>query len=136
MSSMVSKWPVLVSLAVTAADADDDSGRLTSAAGERLFAAARDEYLAGCATLAGRTLEAKNVTIVAGDAPVEAGEVTVSVSVIELFPDRLTMALRVRSTGADGIVGEGTCDVLLGGPLTDEIRDELIAHAHGARHYH
>ena len=138
--SMISKWPVLLELPVGADDADGDS-RLTRAAGERLFAAARDAYLATCRTYAGDNVEVRDLTIVPGHTPAPVppgpGVVTVSVNVIEIFPDRFTMSMRVRAEGADGVVADGTCDVVPAGTLvTDEIRDELIAHAHGAQHYH
>ena len=137
--SMISKWPVRLELPVGADDADGD-GRLTRAAGERLFTAARDAYLATCRTFDGGAVEVKDLTIVPGGTPApvpEPGVVSVSVNVIEIFPDRFTMSMRVRAEGADGVVADGTCDVLpAGGLVTDEIRDELIAHAHGAQHYH
>jgi hypothetical protein len=135
MSSMVSRWPVLVSLPVTAADVDDD-GVLTTAAAERLFERAREVYLAQCRTLAGRRIEVLGVAVTPGGASVEPGEVTVSVSVVEVFADRFSMNVRIRPAAGEGIAADGWCDVFPGGEVTTAIRDELIAFAHEARHYH
>ena len=135
MSSMVSKWPVLVPLPITAADVDD-AGALTVEAAERLFARARDLYLAGCRTLEDREVEVLEVVVLPGDTLAAPGEVTVSVSVVEVFPDRFTMHVRIRPVGGDGVAAEGGCSILAGGGTTDEIRDELIARAHAAEHYH
>ena len=138
MSSMVSRWPVLVSLPVSSADRDDaEGGRLSTGAAERLFARAREVYLARCRTLEGRAVEVLDVRITRGDASL-AGveEATVSVSVVEVFPDRFTMNVRIRPAGGEGIAADGRCDVFPGGPVTDEVRDELIAFAHEASHYH
>ena len=133
---MVSRWPVLVSLPVSAADAGGD-GRLLETAAERLFAGGRDEYLARCRTFDGGSAEVRDVRIIPGGASV-AGveEATVSVSVVEVFPDRFTMNARIRPAGGEGVAADAWCDVVPGGPVTDDIRDELIAFAHEARHYH
>ena len=136
MSSFVSKWPVLLELPVTSDDLEDD-GTLNPSGRERLFAAARDEYLAGCSTLAGRDVEVRNVVVPAGAATLAAGAVTtVSVAVVEIFPDRFTMDVRIRP-GADGegIAAHGSCDLVVAGGVGDEVRDELIAQAHAARFY-
>ena len=135
MSSFVSKWPVLVSLPVTADDRDVE-GRLTPAAVERLFAPVREAYLAECRTLDGRDLEVRDVVVSLGSAAVEVGEVSVSAGVVEVFEDRFTMHARVRPAEGDAIAAEVRADVLPQGGVTREIRDELIAHAHGAAHYH
>ena len=135
MSSFVSKWPVLVSLPVTADDRDVE-GRLTAAVAERLFAAAREAYLAECRTLDGRDLEVRDVVVSLGSAAVEVGEVSVSAGAVEVFDDRFTVHARVRPAEGDGIAAEARADVVPGGEVTREIRDELIAHAHGAAHYH
>lgn len=135
MSSIVTRWPVLVSLPVGEVDRDVD-GRLTVACVERLFAQAREQYVGMCRTLDGRESTVLEVEVALGPAPVEVGEASVSVSVVEVFEDRFTMHARVRPAEGDGIAAEARADVVPGGPVTREIRDELIAHAHGATHYH
>ena len=135
MSTIVTRWPVLVSLPV-GADDRDAAGRLTEACVERLFAQARQVYVGTCRTLDGRQLTVPEVVVARGPAPVDVGEASVSVSVVEVFEDRFTMHARVRPAEGDGIAAEARADVVPGGPVTREIRDELIAHAHEARHYH
>jgi hypothetical protein len=135
VSSIVTRWPVLVSLPVAAEDRDAD-GRLTVACVERFFADARRVYVGACRTLDGRELTVSDVAVALGPAAVEVGEASVSVSVVEVFDDRFTMHARVRPAEGDGIAAEARADVLPGGVVTRELRDELIAHAHGARHYH
>jgi hypothetical protein len=135
MSSIVTRWPVLVSLPVGEDDRDAD-GRLTAACVERLFARAREVYVGTCRTLSDRELSVLDVVVAVGSAPVDAGEASVSASVVEVFDDRFTMHARVRPAEGDGIAAEARADVFPGGAVTREIRDELIAHAHEARHYH
>lgn len=135
MSSIVTRWPVLVSLPV-GEDDRDGNGRLTVACVERLFARAREVYVGTCRTLDGREVTVLDVVVAAGPALVEVGEASVSVSVVEVFDDRFTMHARVRPAEGDGIAAEARADVFPGGAVTREIRDELIAHAHSARHYH
>jgi hypothetical protein len=135
MSSFASKWPVLLELPVTADDLDAD-GMLTPPARERLFAAVREAYLAGCSTLAGRALDVRDVVVAPGGAPVEPGDVTVSAAVVEIFPDRFTMHVRIRpGAGGEGIAAHGWGDVVVEGGVTDDVRDELIAQAHSASFY-
>jgi hypothetical protein len=139
MSSIASKWPVLVSLPVTADDRDE-AGALTVAAAERCFASARGVYLEGCRTLADgvdAAAEVRDVVVRPRDELDAAlSEVTVSVSVIEVFADRFTMNVRIRPAEGDAIAAEGSCDVLPPGGVGRELRDELIAKAHAAAHYH
>jgi acyl-CoA thioesterase FadM len=68
--------------------------------------------------------------------------VVVSAGVTEVFPTAFTMAFRVRSYGqvGDNVVN-ATCRVALENPdtgtpceLGDDVRDELIALEHAARH--
>lgn len=92
-SGMVSRWPVLVSLPVADSDRGAD-GRLTEPAVERLFAQARAAF-AKCATVDDSTLELRESTVQPGTASAGDG-VTVSVAVVEVFPDRFTMEARLR----------------------------------------
>lgn len=131
---MVSRWPVVVLLPVTARDCDDD-GRLTDAAVEHLFAVARTEYFVRCTTVAGAELERIASTVQRGDAA--AGDaVTVSVNVVEVFPDRFTMTARFRPADTDGIVATAWCTLTPGREVPTAMRDEFIALAQSATHFH
>ena len=136
MSSIASKWPVLVSVPVTEADRDE-AGLLTEAAAERAFGEARTAYLGGCRTLAGRGIEVEDVVLARRDAlDASISEITVSVSVVEVFPDRFTMHVRIRPSEGDAIAAEGSCSLVPAGGVGNDVRDELIALAHAASHYH
>lgn len=130
---MLSRWPILLEFPVTAADIEID-GRLTEEAAGQFFATGRAALFAEC-----RTFDAGSVDIVEAVAArrlaVAGDQVTLSVSVTELFPDRFVMTGRIRSAGSDAVVADLRCAVSAG-PVTDEVRDELIAIAHGARHWH
>lgn len=133
---MLSKWPVLLYLTVEAGDVDGD-GLLTDAACERLFAAGRGEYFA-----LSTTVDADRVTVIETSRPrrgtaaiAEGDEVSVSVSVTELFPDRFEMAARVRPAEGDAVVADLRC-IASAGEVTTAVRDDLIAIAHAAPHWH
>jgi hypothetical protein len=134
MSGMVSKWPVLVSLPIAPDDLDDE-GALVRDAAERLFARARDVYFARCRTVDVAALEVLEVDVRPGGADVGSGEVTVSVSVVEVFPDRFTMNARIRPAAGEGIAADAWCS-LSAGEVSAAMRDEFIGLAHGAAHYH
>jgi hypothetical protein len=132
-SAMVSKWPVLLYLPVGSEDRDEE-GRLTGEACARMFAAGRAEYFDLC-----RTIDGGAVTVLEAPAPRRTAavddQVSMSVNVVELFPDRFTMTARIRPAEGEGIAADVVCTVSAG-EVTDEVRDELIAMAHGARHWH
>jgi methionine aminopeptidase len=132
-SAMVSKWPVLLFLPVGSEDREAD-GRLTEEACGRLFAAGRAEYFAACATIDGDAVTVVEAPASRRTAPV-GDEVSISVNVAELFPDRFTMTARIRPSEGDGIAADAVCTVSAG-ELTVEVRDELIAMAHAAPHWH
>ena len=133
---MISRWPVLVTLPVEADDCDGE-GRLTDAAVGRLFAQARTSYFALCTTVDESTLEVQQTTVQLGS-PVTTGGVSVSVNVVEVFPETFTMTARFRADGAgdDSIAATGWCSLSPGGPVSTAMRDEFIALAHDARHFH
>ena len=133
-SAMVSRWPVLLALPVEPDDLDA-SGRLTDAAIERLFSEARSAYFDKCTTVDPTRLDARGVTAGRGPAPAGTG-VTISVNVTEVFPDRFTMAAMIRPADDDGIAGTARCSLSPGGDVPKAMRDEFIALAHGARHFH
>jgi acyl-CoA thioesterase FadM len=132
-SGMVSRWPVLVTLPVTASDCDED-GRLTDAAVDRFFAVARAAYIEQCTTVDPSTLEIMATSVQPGSAPAH-DHVTVSVNVTEVFPDRFTMTARLRA-GGDGIAATARCSLSPRGPASTATRDEFVALAHAAAHIH
>jgi acyl-CoA thioesterase FadM len=132
---MLSRWPVLISVPLAAEDCDDQE-RMTDAAIERVFGAARAAYFEQCTTVDRATSEIVGTSIRRGAATVPSRSVTVSASVVEIFPESFTMEARIRTEGSDDVVADARCSVLLGGGVTDSIRDEFIALAHGARHFH
>jgi hypothetical protein len=135
-TAMISRWPVLVSMAVGVADCEA-AGCLTEAAISRLFADARDTYFAGCETIDGSALVVRASSLQPGSAFARQG-VSVSVGVVEVFDDSFTMTARLRPIGAgDGnLAGSGWCKLAPRGPVTAAMRDEFIALAHAARHFH
>jgi acyl-CoA thioesterase FadM len=132
--SIASRWPTLIRVAVGAEDLDADE-RLTEAAIERAFADARAKYFERCRTFDGPAAGMSGLAVARGDAK-PGDHVTVSVAVIEVFPERFTMAGRIRPAEGDEIVADLRCTVAPAGGVSDEIRDELIAHAHEARYAH
>ena len=132
---MVSKWPVLLFLPVHAGDVDRD-GSLTDEACARFFAAGRDAYFA-----LSTTVDADQATVVETSPPRRSGpvdpggQVSISVSVTELFPDRFVMAARVRPEVGDAVAADLRC-VVSAGEVTTAMRDDLIAIAHAASHWH
>lgn len=137
---MLSRWPVLLDLPVGAADVDDD-GLLTDAACERLFAAGREAYFALSSTVDGDEVTVLESSPPRRRAPIgidvdgSSVSVSISVSVTELFPDRFVMEARVRPSEGDAIAADLRC-VVTGGEVTDAVRDDLIAIAHAAAHWH
>lgn len=137
-SEIFTRWPVVVSLAVTPADRDAD-GRLTEPAIERLFGEGRAVYFDECSTIDGSTVEVRKTTMQPGRARVSDVGVTVAVAVVEVLPDTFTMTARMRPDGptdGDGIAATAWCSVSPGGAVSTAMRDELIAMAHAAKHLH
>jgi hypothetical protein len=134
-SEIVSRWPVLLSLPVVAADRDEND-RLTDLAVVRLFAQARSAYFERCTTVDGSSLELRESTVQPGRAALGQDGVTVSVSVVEVFPDSFTMTARLRPRSGDGIVATAWCRLSPGRPVSTDMRDEFIALAHTATYVH
>jgi hypothetical protein len=135
MSTMVSRWPVRIALDVAPGELDDDA-RLTEAAVTRCFETARATYFDNCTTVDRTQLTARETTVTLGAAPVANGRLTISVNVVELFPDAFTMSARLRPTDDDGVCASATCTLVPAGGVTNAMRDEFIAHAHAARFTH
>ena len=134
-TEIVSRWPVLLALTVACSDRDG-SDRLTDAAVERLFAEARAAYFDRCATVDESSLSIEASFIGSQRAPVSDVGVTVSVSVVEVFPEGFTMSARLRPREGDGIAATTSCRLTPGGPVLPAMRDEFIALAHRATHVH
>ena len=143
MSGFASRWVVAHEINVAAADLDAD-GVATDAAVERWIRAACAAYLERCTALrvlqeqggfefsVGHRREHRPHEGARRDRRArERGRAT------EFLPDSFRIAVRVRS--AEGVL-DTTCAVRLEDaagvavPLTDEIRDELIALEHDAQH--
>jgi hypothetical protein len=136
--SVSTRWPLVVPLPVLAGERDDD-GVLTVPGIERLFTEARTAYFEQCSTVDAATVEVQRGTADPGRAAVDDEGVTVAVAVVEVYPDSFTMTARLRPRGpsdGDGIAATAWCELSPGGAVTTAMRDEFIAHAHGARHFH
>jgi hypothetical protein len=132
---LLSRWPVLLVLPVSADDVDDD-GRLTDAACSRLFAAGRAAYLELPRTFAPADVRIVETSPPRKAAPVgHAAEVSIAVSVTELFPDSFVMAARIRPVEGDAVLADLRCTATAG-EVTDRVRDDLIAIAQSASHMH
>lgn len=133
MSSIVSRWPVVVHAALGAGDVDDE-GRLSSGALERVFSEARDAYLALCHTVEPGAVVVRSMEVRPGDTAV-TDAVTVSAGVVELYPDSFVMNGRIRPADGPGVVADVVC-TLSAGEVTTAMRDEFISLAHTAAHVH
>lgn len=132
--SMVSRWPVRITVAVNPTDRDDD-GRLTDAGAERVFAAGRSAYFARCTTVAGDAITVVDSAVRRGDAPIgEAASIAVNVS--EVFPESWRMIARIRPADGGDVAADARCTLSAVGGVTTAMRDEFIALAHGAAHIH
>jgi acyl-CoA thioesterase FadM len=147
MSSIVSRWVVRREHRVEGDDVDADGG-LRDGVIERWIDDARDAYLERCAVVQALIAGSKLVLQARpGQRPPRdffgrPSTVVVSAGVTEVYPSAFVMAFRVRSYGQVGdVVANLTSRVSLVDPATgepfelgDDVRDELIALEHGARH--
>src|SRR4051794_30510854 len=125
---MFSRWPVLLTLSV-AEDEMDATSALSDAAIERLFAVGRASYFEQCHSFDPAATEISGRTVRRGDARISGGTVSISVGVVEVYPESFTMAARIRPAEGDdrdGISADARCQVLVSSGVTDAIRDELI----------
>jgi acyl-CoA thioesterase FadM len=148
MSSVVSKWVVLESHAVAPDDLDAE-GVLRDDAVARWIDDARRAYLDCCAVLraagerAGLAINCEMAELPTGAQFGAPETVNVSAGATEVWPDSFRIAFRIRSFGSMGDMAFNTsCTVSLEDPATgeraeigDDVRDELIALAHNARHF-
>jgi len=146
MSSFVSRWVVCNTYDV-AAEHLDANGVLRPDALARWIADARDAYLGEVGSvraLVDRGLLLRAAVDTAGAPPVvQPSRVVVSAGATEVYPASFTLAFRVRGygSGGDDLVVNLAASVSLEDPATgapvelgNEVRDELIALEHAARH--
>ena len=149
MSTFASKWPVLQEHRVTAGDADGD-GVLRDDRVEQWIAAVVSAYLDEC-RLVQQTADDGALDIVRTNNGVPTGAalgrpdtVVISAGATEIYPTSFTVGLRIRAFGRDS-EGDGLANATVvvqlvdresgePHPLGDDIRDELIALQHAARH--
>jgi acyl-CoA thioesterase FadM len=133
--SIATRWPVLITVDLTASEIDSD-GHASDAAIERVFGEARQVYLRECESLREQTLEVLRTDIRRGDSRVTPRGVTVATGVVEIFPEAFVMNARIRGRDDGELVADATCTLTTGGELPVACRDEFIARAHNARHSH
>ena len=147
MSSIVSRWVVRREHRVDPG-AFDAEGVMRDGVIEQWIDDARDAYLERCAVVRAMIAGSKLVSQTRpGDRPGREffgrpSTIVVSAGVTEVYPAAFVMAFRVRSYGQVGdVVANVTSRISLVDPATgeprelgDDVRDELIALEHGARH--
>jgi hypothetical protein len=148
MSTFSTRWSVLQAHDVAGSDLDPD-GFPTDDALERWIAEARAAYLDQCSRLHvaranhGTELRYRTDGLPRGSELGRPARVVVSASATEVFPTAFVISMRLRATGeeTDELVN-ASCTVELEDPATgavqkidNEIRDELIALEHSARHF-
>jgi acyl-CoA thioesterase FadM len=146
MSGFVSRWVVRQKCALEAGDFDTHGVMLADVV-DGWLEAARAAYLDQCRVLSkmqessGLVLRARIDQPPARERLGRPTAVVVSAGATELFPTSITLAFRLRPTDGPGEVVNATCAVSLEDPATgearelgDDVRDELIALEHAARH--
>jgi acyl-CoA thioesterase FadM len=148
MSMISTRWSVLQEHRVSPDDLGPD-GLVTDDAVAGWIAGARRAYLDRCTRLedvragGGFALRDQTTRLPAGAEVGAPDLVAVSASAIEIFPTSFVVALRLRTAGGDTDVAlDARSTLRLEDPatgatqeITDEIRDELIALEHAARHF-
>jgi acyl-CoA thioesterase FadM len=144
----MSRWPVLLERTVGPEDLDADGG-VREEVVQGWVGAACSAFLDRCVGLAGmrerqclrlhrEITKPPNAELLGRPA-----EVVVSAGATEILPDRFMVAVRIRPSGGDREMPLNVvCSVRLEDPATqevhpvsEELRDELIALAHAARHF-
>ena len=144
----MTKWSVTQHHRIRPDDLRDD-GRVSDAAVQRWIAIARSAYLAQCKVLEtmrvrhGLKLRDRSTVQPGGAALAPASGVVVTASATEVLPSSFVISVRLRPVGgeSDDPVN-ATCVIRLEDPTTGEaheigndVRDELIALEHAARHF-
>jgi hypothetical protein len=151
--NMVTRFSVLVHHDVDAGADLGADGALRPELVARVATAAVDAYLEQCPVLAQACERAGAVLVRDYDLPTDGAfpgrpaQLIVTASASEFAPDRITMSIRMRSSGGDDErVANARCQlqaassrVATGASETfefgDDVRDELIALEHAARHF-
>src|SRR5205085_10095972 len=102
VTEMMSRWPVHAWLPLSGDERDVD-GFLTEAGIAGLFEQVRAVYLRDCATLVDVPLAVDGAVLERGSVPVPGEQVSVSVAVVEVFPDHVTMTMRFRPQEGPGV---------------------------------
>jgi len=147
MSGFVSRWVVRRTHRVDAADLDAN-GSVRADTVERWLSEIRADYLGRCRVL--RELQAESglelqFRVSRPVLPERLGTptaVSVSAGATELMADSITLAFRLRPRdggGDDAVNAAGTLSLVdpatgVASELGDDVRDELIALEHAARH--
>ena len=143
MTGFTTRWPVRIERTALSGDCDGD-GAVAYEVLARWLVDVATAVVDACDPIReelGRehsTIDYRQVRV-AGDVAGPA-EVEIVGGVTEVLPHSLTVAARFRPMHADGLAN-GSCIVRLVGeggaslPITKEVRDALIAMAHGARFY-
>jgi len=142
----MTKWSVRHEHDVAVADLDAN-GALRADVVARWIDAACHAYLDQCAALQrtrardGLTLRVGQTAVPARAFPPQATSLVVTATATELYPASFTISVRLRA-GGDTRPVNVTCDVCLDDPRTHvaselgtDIRDEVIALEHAARHF-
>ena len=144
----MSRWPVLLEHAVGPEDLDAE-GRIRDDVVERWVDDVCAAYLEHCVVLAaalereGLRVRSRTVKLPHGERLGHPTEVVVSAGATEILPESFTIAVRLRPFGGEREVAlNGARTIQLEDPatgevhpVTNDIRDELIALAHAARHF-
>jgi hypothetical protein len=124
---IASKWPVVLTVPV--------DGELTDDVIDAMFAAARSAYFDLCTTVDPAQLTVGHRRARRGEAT-PGDTVTVSVNVVEIYPDSFTMRARIRPAAGDGVVADASCTLSVDGTVSEKMRDEFIGLAQNARFMH
>ena len=146
---MMTKWAVLREHQVTDGDLDAD-GTVADQAVGRWVDGACAAYLDGCALLLrqargrdGPQVRHRPAALPRGASLGRPASVVVTASATEIRPDSFTVAVRLRPVGGDREAAvNASCVVRLEDratgaalPVGRDLRDQLIAIEHAARHY-
>ena len=135
MSSIVSRWPVLVTSSI-AGDDLDAGGHLVQATVRRL-----GDAVVVALVDASPLLAAAEHTFAPTSAQLNGsfsgpGPVTVSAGPSEIYPSSFTVNLRIRPADGSGATVDAVWMVDVPGGVARALRDELIALNHAAEHAH
>jgi hypothetical protein len=134
MSSIVSRWPVVITRTIGVDDLAH--GRLTQAAVRRLGDEAVDALIAIAPLLSATERRASPTSAQLNGTFAAAGDVTISASAAEIYPASVEVAVRIRPADGSGSSVDAVWSLAVDGGVSAAVRDELIALVHAARHAH